>query len=97
MTNLLEVISKFDDRSRFKHPLLIDNKLPVLQRVDVTLDKEKIRTTLDGQEPASGNVNTMAVLEVLDSGTSSCLKLRRFGNTSDVSNKLGTVAENVPG
>lgn len=35
---LLEVITKFDYGSSLKHPLLVDNKLSVFQRVNVTLD-----------------------------------------------------------
>ena len=47
-THLLEVITKFNDGGRLKHSLLVDNKLAMLQRVNVTLDKKEIGATLDG-------------------------------------------------
>ena len=85
LSDLLEVITKLDNRCGLEHPLLVDDKLTVLQRVDVTLDEKQVGTTLDGQETATRNVDTMGVVEVLDGGTSSSLELQpnetlHFGN-----------------
>jgi hypothetical protein len=41
-TNLLEMITQLDNRRSLKHSVLVDDKLPVLERVDVALDQEKI-------------------------------------------------------
>lgn len=38
--NLLEMITQLDDGCCLKHPLLVDNKLTMLQGVDVTLDQK---------------------------------------------------------
>lgn len=39
LLNLLEMITKLDDRNSLKHPGLVENKLAVTQRVDVTLNE----------------------------------------------------------
>jgi hypothetical protein len=39
LLDLLEVIAKLDDRRRLEHPLLVDHKLAVLERVDVAFDE----------------------------------------------------------
>ena len=85
LSDLLEVITKLDNRCGLEHPLLVDDKLTVLQRVDVTLDEEQVGTTLDGQETATRNVNTVGVVEVLDGSTGGSLELQPnetldFGN-----------------
>jgi hypothetical protein len=41
-TNLLEMITQLDNRRSLKHSVFVDDKLPVLERVDVALDQEKI-------------------------------------------------------
>ena len=85
LSDLLEVITKLDNRCGLEHPLLVDDKLTVLQRVDVTLDEEQVGTTLDGQETATRNVNTVGVVEVFDGSTGGSLELQQnetldFGN-----------------
>lgn len=47
LLDLLEVIAKFDDRRRLEHPLLVNNELTVLERVDVALDEQEIGAGLD--------------------------------------------------
>ena len=76
LSDFLEVITKLDNRRGLEHPLLVDDKLTVLQRVDVTLDEKQVGTTLDGQETATRNVDTMGVVEVLDGSTGSSLELQ---------------------
>ena len=85
------MISKLNDRRRLKHPRLIEDKLPMLQRVDVALDEEQVRAALDGQEAPARHVDPMRVLEVLDGSTSGGLELddrlavvRRLGVDDDV-------------
>ena len=85
LSDLLEVITKLDNRCGLEHPLLVDDKLTVLQRVDVTLDEKQVGTTLDVQETATRNVDTMGVVEVLDGSTGGSLELQQnetldFGN-----------------
>jgi hypothetical protein len=36
------MITQLDDRRGLEHPLIVDDELPVLQRVDVALDQEEI-------------------------------------------------------
>ena len=43
LLNLLEVVSEFDG-SALEHPLLANDELTMLQRIDVALDKEEIGT-----------------------------------------------------
>lgn len=74
-TNLLEVVAELDDGRALKHPLLVDDELSVLEGVDVALDQEKIRAALDGQEAGTGDVDTVGVLEVLDTRSGSGLEL----------------------
>ena len=73
--HLLEVVPKLDDRRRLEHALLVDDQLAVLERVDVRLDQQQVRAALHRQEARPRNVDTMAVLEVLDRGTSGGLEL----------------------
>jgi hypothetical protein len=49
-----------------EHPVLIDDKLAMLKRVDIALDQEEIRTALDRQETFARDVDSMGVLEMLD-------------------------------
>lgn len=74
-TNLLEVVAQLDDGSCLKHPVLIDDELTVLKRVDVALDEQQIGTALDGQEAATRDIDAVAVLEMLDGSASGGLKL----------------------
>lgn len=76
-TNLLEMITQLDDRRGLKHPLIVDDELPVLQRVDVALDQEEIGAALDRQETFTRNVDPVGVLEMFDSCSSGSLELKK--------------------
>ena len=39
LLDLLEVVSEFDDGSVLEHPLLANDELTMLQRIDVALDE----------------------------------------------------------
>ena len=75
LRDLLEVVTELDDRSSLEHPLLVNDELTVLERVDVTLDQQQIRAALHGQEAAARHVDTVAVLEVPDRCSGSGLEL----------------------
>lgn len=75
VTDLFEMITKLDDGCGLKHPILIDDKLTVGQRVDVALDQEEIRATLHRQEALARDVDPMCILEVFDSRTCCGFKL----------------------
>ena len=75
LRDLLEVVAKLDNGCRPEHPLLVNDELTVLQRVDVALDQQQIRAALHGQEAAARHVDTVAVLEVPDRGSGSGLEL----------------------
>jgi hypothetical protein len=66
LLNLLEMVAQLDDRSRLKHPLLVDDKLTVFERVNVALDEEKVGARFDGQETRTRDIDAVGVLEVLD-------------------------------
>ena len=59
-----------------EHPVLVDDKLAMLKRVDIALDQEEIRTALDRQETFARDVDSMGVLEMLDSCASRSFQLR---------------------
>lgn len=69
------MVSELDDGRALEHPLFVDDELPVLERIDVALDQKKIRAALDGQEARTGDVDTVGVLEVLDTCSGSSLEL----------------------
>lgn len=69
------MITKLNNRRRFEHPVGVDDKLTMLQRVDVALDEEKIGTALHRKEARARNVNTMSIPEMLDSCSCSGLEL----------------------
>ena len=75
------MVTELDYRCRLEHPVRVDDKLTMLQRVDVTLDKKKIGATLDGKESLSGNIDTVSILEVLNGCSGCCLKLGRSVKT----------------
>ena len=75
LRNLLEVVAELDDRRGLKHALRVDRELAVLKRVNVTLDEEQVRAALDGQEAATGDIDTVCVVKVLDGVTGGGLKL----------------------
>ena len=75
LRDLLEVVAELDDGRRLEHALRIDDELPVLERVDVALDEQQVRAALDGQEAATGHVDAVRIVEVLDRVTGSGLEL----------------------
>ncbi len=72
--DLLEVIAKFDERSRAE-TVWVDLELTMLQRVQIRLDEHQVRAGLDWQETSPGNIDTVGVLEMTDSSSDSGLKL----------------------
>ena len=72
--NFLKVGPQFDQRSGTESRR-IDHKLAVLHRIQVTLDEHQVRASLDRQEPASRNIDTVGILEVADSRTDGSLEL----------------------
>ena len=75
LLDLLKVITKLDYRGRLEHPAFVQDQLTVLQRVNVTLDKEQVGARLDRKETGTRNVDTVSILEVLDGSTSGGLEL----------------------
>jgi len=73
--DLLEVITKLDDRGLTEHAVRIHDQLAVLQRIQIAGDQQEIGAALDRQEAATRNVDTMGTLEVLDRGTDGSLEL----------------------
>lgn len=59
VSNLLEVVTQFDHWGGVEHTSFIQDELSVLERVDIALDEQQVRTTLHGQESAPWNVDTM--------------------------------------
>ena len=80
LRDLLEVVAELDHRRGLEHTLWVDDELAVLERVDVTLDEQQVRAALHGQEPATGDVDTVGVVEVLDSITSSLNTIQSLGS-----------------
>ena len=74
-THFLEVITKLDDGCGFKHPVLVNHELAMLQRIDIALYQQEVGTTFDWQEAFSGDVDTVSIFEVLDRSTRSSFKL----------------------
>ena len=75
LLDLLKVVTELDHRCRLEHSAFVQDELTVLQRVDVTLDKEQVGARLDREEARTRNVDTVTILEVLDGGTSGGLEL----------------------
>lgn len=59
------MIAEFDHRNTVKLPVVVDHELPVLERVEVALNQEQVRTGLYRQEARAGNVDSTHILEVL--------------------------------
>ena len=72
--NLLEVVAELDERSRAE-AVGVHHELAVAESVEVRLDKHEVRAGLDGQETATGHVDTVGVVEVTDGGTDGGLEL----------------------
>lgn len=63
-THLFEVITEFDDGDGIEDPCWVEDEISVLKRVNVTLDEQKIGTTLHGQESTTGDIDTMTYAQV---------------------------------
>ena len=72
--DLLEVGSKLDHGDTAE-TVGVHHQLAVLQTVEIRLDQQEIRAGFDRQEATTGNVDTVAVLEVTDGGTNGGLEL----------------------
>lgn len=72
--DLLEIGSQLDER-RISKAGGAHLQLAVLDSVEVRLDKHQVGASLDGQEAATGHVDTVSVVEVADGGTDSGLEL----------------------
>lgn len=72
--DLLEVVAELDERSGTE-AVGVHHKLAVTQSVEVRLDEHEVGAGLDGQETATGNVDTVGVSEVTDGSTDSGLEL----------------------
>lgn len=72
--DLLEVVAELDEGSRAE-AVGVHHKLAVTESVEVRLDEHEVGASLDGQETATGNVDTVGVVEVTDGGTDSGLEL----------------------
>lgn len=72
--DLLEVGTELDDGDTTE-AVGVHDKLTVLQAVQVRLDQHQVGAGLDGQEAATGNVDTVSVLEVADGSTNGGLQL----------------------
>jgi hypothetical protein len=75
LSNLLEVTTELDERSRSK-PRRVYDELTVAERVEVGLDEHEVGASLDWQETFSWDIDTVCVLEEADGGTDGCLKLQ---------------------
>ena len=63
------MISQFDNRCSLKHSLLVNNKLPMLQRIYITFDQQQVTAALDWQESFTGDVDAMSVFEMFNGGS----------------------------
>ena len=59
-SNLLEVVTQFDHWGRVEHAGFIQDKLAVLERVDIALDQQQVRAALDWQESTPWNIDTVS-------------------------------------
>jgi hypothetical protein len=85
LLDFLEVVTQLDDWGRLKHPLLVDNKLTMLERVYIALDEEKVGARFDRQETRTRDVDTMATLEMLNGCTGSSFELKMYNvSTKDI-------------
>jgi hypothetical protein len=76
LLDFFEMVTQLDDRRRLEHPLLIDDELTVLERVDVALDEQEIGARFDGQETRTRDINAVRILKVLDSCTGGGFELK---------------------
>lgn len=54
------MIAEFYDGNCVKDPCRVEDEMSVLERVDVTLDKQKIGTTLHRQESTTRDIDTVS-------------------------------------
>jgi hypothetical protein len=69
------VVAKLDDGRGLEHAILVDDEFSMLQRVDVTFDKEQVRAALHRKEAAPWHIDAVRVLEVLNRGPSGGFQL----------------------
>jgi len=69
------MIPQFDDGGRLEHPIHVNDKLTMLERINVAFNEEEIRTALHWQEAFAWNVDPVCVLEVLDRCASGSFEL----------------------
>lgn len=79
LSDLFEMVTKFDDRRRSEHPVFTDDEFTVFERVDVGFDEQEVGAALDGQETGSGDVDAAGVLEVFDGSSCGGFELRYPG------------------
>lgn len=72
--DLLEVCSELD-QGGVTEAVGVDDELAVLEGVEVRLDEHEVGAGLDGQEAATGHVDSVSVLEVADGSTDGSLEL----------------------
>ena len=77
LLNLFEMVTQFDDRCCLEHPLLVDDELTMLERIDVTLDEKKVGARFDGQEPRTWHVDTMGISKMFNGCTGRSFKLAK--------------------
>lgn len=70
--------AKFDDGQIAEQTILIHDKMTVNKHEKVAFHKQKIRAILDGQKPCTRNIDSVCVLEVLDSRSCCRFKLLIF-------------------
>lgn len=75
MADFLEMVTKFDERHGVEHALRVDRELAMDKRIQVGRHEEQVRRRLDGQETRTGHVDTVGILEMLDTGTDGRLEL----------------------
>ena len=54
------MIAEFNDRDGIEHSRWVEDKVAVLERVDVTLNEQKVGTTFHRQESTTRDVDTVA-------------------------------------
>ena len=69
------MVAQLDNRGGSEHPLVINDKLPMFERVDVTLDKKQIRAIFHWQETGARNVDAVCIFEMFDRCASGSFEL----------------------
>ena len=76
MLDLFEVVAELDQRDITKHAFGVHGKFAMVQSVQVRCDEEEIRGRLYRKEPASGDVDAVCILKMLDGGSNGGFKLQ---------------------